>query len=267
MCNDLVGKDQEWALRLFKRSPLKQRKFGEIVKSLPALTGLRCLDLGSDNGVISYLLRQLGGKWYSADLNQETVSAIKSLVKERVDLIEPGKLPYPDSHFDLVVVVDLLEHLPDDSVLVSELARILKVGGQVVINVPNPKEGWLRRLRFMLGQTDQAHGHVRPGYTAGQLEGLFSTHFSFLCFRGYGRFFSEVIDTLITLAMDILKKGRRSEKGSVTTAADISRHAKIFKIYGLLYPFFKVCVWLDGLIPFAHNNMLIAVARRSDAPC
>ena len=71
---------REWALALYRRSVLKQRKVEEIVRSLGETSGLRCLDLGSDNGVVSLLLRERGGSWASGDLTEEAVASIRSLV-------------------------------------------------------------------------------------------------------------------------------------------------------------------------------------------
>ena len=68
---------KDFAIKLFKKSPLKQRKFNVIKKLLPNYNDKECLDIGSDNGVISYLLRKNGGKWSSADLVPETVMLIK----------------------------------------------------------------------------------------------------------------------------------------------------------------------------------------------
>lgn len=60
----------DWPLRLFNKSVLKQRKLREIVDMLGPVDGQHCLDIGGDNGVISYLLRQRGGAWKSADLDE-----------------------------------------------------------------------------------------------------------------------------------------------------------------------------------------------------
>ena len=69
-----------WPIRLFKKSLLKREKYQEVTGMLGDFTDLHCLDIGADNGVISYLLRQEGGTWKSADLDAHTVEAIRSLV-------------------------------------------------------------------------------------------------------------------------------------------------------------------------------------------
>ena len=86
---------RDWALALFRRSVLKQRKLAELVRSLGPTAGLRCLDLGSDNGVVSLLLRERGGSWASGDLTEEAVASIRSLVGDDVHLVarRPAALP------------------------------------------------------------------------------------------------------------------------------------------------------------------------------
>ena len=250
------------AQQLFSVSPLKQRKLAMLERMMDDPNGKRSLDLGSDNGVISRLLRRKGGEWSSADLIPETVEAIRALVDERVFQVSEQGLPFAECQFDQVLVVDMLEHLHDDGRCVQELARILKPGGVLVVNVPNPREGLFRRLRFALGQTDQAHGHVRPGYTLPKLDELLRPYFSIESSQSYGRFFSELIDTIIVGALDLLKGGSRGKKGKVITSGDISKMQKSFALYRAISPILRFFMLLDGLIPFAHGNMLIVRAIR-----
>ena len=114
---------EPWALALFRRSVLKQRKLAEIAAMLGPTDGLRCLDLGSDNGVVSLLLRRGGGRWASADLIPEAVASIRELVETDVHLVSGARLPFADAEFDRVAVVDMLEHVPDDRAFAAELAR------------------------------------------------------------------------------------------------------------------------------------------------
>jgi len=120
--------EKEWPLLLFNKSVLKQRKFKEITALLGETTDLHCLDIGSDNGVISYLLRQRGGTWKSADLDEHTVDSIRGLVKENVFQIDGRQTPFADNEFNRVVIIDFLEHIHTDEEFIKELFRIIKPG-------------------------------------------------------------------------------------------------------------------------------------------
>ena len=170
--------ETNWHMRLFEKSVLKQTKFKQINGLLGDVSGKRCLDLGSDNGVISVLLRNRGGEWSSADINEQAVDSISSLVGERVFLTDGTHFPLADCVLDVVVIVDMLEHLEDDKALVNEITRVLRPGGHVIVNVPNKKQFSLLKLfRNCIGQTDEAHGHVRSGYSDGDLHALFGSHY------------------------------------------------------------------------------------------
>ncbi len=251
---------EPWALQLFRKSVLKQRKLREIEAQLDATTGLRCLDLGSDNGVVSLLLRRRGGDWASADLTEEAVTSIRGLVEHDVHLFDGRRLPFGDGSFDCVVVVDMLEHVPDDAAFAAELARVSRPGARLVINTPHAKRTLLRRLRHALGQTDEKHGHLRPGYTPGDLRRLFASAFELHATRTYSRFFSEAVDTAINFAVERAGK-RGSAKGLVVTGDDLRKHRKLFRLYALIYPFVWAVTRLDALVP-ASGYMLIASATR-----
>ena len=249
-----------WAVRLFRRSVLKQRKLAEVAAMLGPTAGRRCLDLGSDNGVVSLLLRERGGSWASGDLTEEAVGSIRSLVGDDVHLVRGDRLPFPDAAFDRVAVVDMLEHVPDDAAFARELARVTRPGGLLVVNTPHLKRTALRRLRHALGQTDEKHGHLRPGYAPEHLRSLFSPAFEVERHRTYSRFFSEAVDTVLNWGMERLGK-RSSAKGMVVTADDLARHRKTFRAYSAVYPLVWAATRLDALVP-ASGYMLVAALRR-----
>jgi SAM-dependent methyltransferase len=253
---------EPWALALFRKSVLKQRKMAEITRALGPTGSDRCLDLGSDNGVVSLLLRRAGGRWASADLTDEAVSSIRELVASDVHRVDPSSLPFAEGEFDRVVVVDMLEHAPDEAAFVRELARVTRPGGRLVVNTPHLKRTLLRRLRHAIGQTDEKHGHLRPGYTADGLRALLaSSGFEWEAHRTYSRFFSELVDTAINWGVARLGKGG-SAKGMVVTGADVAKHGKAFRAYSVVYPFVWAVSQLDRLVP-ASGYMLIATATRA----
>jgi SAM-dependent methyltransferase len=257
--------DSEWALALFHRSVLKQAKFRQIEALLGEPAGKTNLDIGADNGVISYLLRQGGGTWHSADLDTRAVDSIRQLVGQDVHQLDGARTPFADQTFDQVVVVDYLEHVHDDATFARELERILKPGGQVIINVPHLRpRSWLNRLRHAIGLTDEWHGHVRPGYDLPGLRELLGPGLVIERAITYSRAFSELIDTgLNGLYLKAQKQqGPQTRKGTVVTRSDIHKHRKQFLLLSALYPVLWAVSKLDALLWFSPGYKLIVRARR-----
>ncbi len=254
----------DWHLRLFRKSLVKQAKLRELSSLLGPVAGETCLDLGGDNGVISYHLRRRGGAWSSADLSDKAVESIRGLVKDRVFKLDGPKLPFEDGYFDAVVIIDMLEHVKADNQLVAECHRVLKPNGRLVVNVPHLKRGAvLPPMRRMLGLTDADHGHVRPGYTESQLFALLKDGFDVQEARTYSRFFVESLDTLIRLAARRVSRGAAPDpKGTMLDAQDFQRMKKAFRTYSLLYPFFWLAAQLDLLLFFTRGYSLAVRAKR-----
>ncbi len=244
---------------------LKQRKYKEITALFGANWHGTFLDIGSDNGVISYLLRERGGDWKSADLDPQAVASIRELVGDEVYQFDGGPTPFADNAFDGVVIVDFLEHIPDDQAFMAEIARIIKPGGFVIINVPHIKRSLLRRFRLAIGQTDEKHGHLRPGYTVRSLRALLGDHFQLEQQHTYSKFFSEAVDTLMVFAVSLLKRKSgdkaHSQKGLLVTGKDMNAYQSMFRIYSLIYPIIWLVSKLDALLFFRSGYMLIASAR------
>jgi ubiquinone/menaquinone biosynthesis C-methylase UbiE len=254
--------EHNWPVRLFSKSVLKQQKFKEITALLGETARLHCLDIGSDNGVISYLLRARGGTWKSADLDVSAVTLTRDLVKHDVFQIDGRCTPFHDSEFDRVVIVDFLEHISTDKEFIEELYRIIKPGGELVINVPHIKNSLLRKFRLLIGQTDEKHGHLRPGYTLDSLVSLTAERFSVISSKTYSKLFSEFIDTLITFAISLIKNEHKSSsKGTLVTKSDLTRYEKIFMAYSLMYPVVWCFAKLDKLL-FRHSGYMLIVKAK-----
>lgn len=278
-----------WHRALFRKSVLKQAKWRAITSMLPAEsdsanrlvggqpTGRRGLDLGGDNGVMSLMLRELGGTWCSADLDEETVASIRDLVGTDVYLTDGKVLPFPDGNFDVVVVIDMFEHVDRDDLLVREIHRVLRQGGRLIAVVPHVKRlSLLRRLRLASGLTDEWHGHVRPGYTKSGIDELFRPCFRIEQKRTYNRAFSELLDIALNYALERKRRPAQSacrspqtpaSKGNVMTHDAFARFEKMFRLYRRVYPFMWAFCRLDRIWPATGYQMVVsATAKESISP-
>jgi len=64
--------------------------------------------------------------------------------------IEEGDLPFKDETFDVVLLLDVIEHLFDPDNILQEMFRVLKKGGYVIITTPN-LASWFNRLCLLFG--------------------------------------------------------------------------------------------------------------------
>lgn len=248
--------------QMLEASPLKRQKLVQLMRLCRDLRG-EILDLGSDNGAVSFALRKLGGKWQTGDLDPEVVAGARFFLGDTVAEIHPERLNLSANHLDAVVVLDMFEHLERDSGLMDEIARVLKPGGQLIVNVPNPHNGLIRTVRFLLGQNDKVHGHVRPGYTPGELRRLLGARFTVESEVPYSRAFTEIADTLVTLGVDLLKSAKRSSsKGRVVSATDAGLR-KTIKLGRLVAPVLNLALLIDYLFPLTNTNLLMIRARKT----
>jgi len=112
------------------------------VASLPNYPNLNVLDLSCGEGEILASLHRDGcqccGTHYCPNdyivvNEQEVLQQIQ--IKKNVDLTKP--LPFDDSSYDVVIMSEVIEHLPSHIPIVAEVARVLKPNGYFVFSTPN----------------------------------------------------------------------------------------------------------------------------------
>ncbi|HKO82604.1 MAG TPA: methyltransferase domain-containing protein [Chitinophagaceae bacterium] len=69
----------------------------------------------------------------------------------------------PDRKFDVIIYIDVLEHIEHDALEITTAAKHLKTGGQLIVLAP--------AFQFLYNSFDKAIGHYRR-YTAGHLKNL-----------------------------------------------------------------------------------------------
>ncbi len=84
--------------------------------------------------------------------------------------IEKSRLPFEDGALDLVIANQIIEHVKDHFWMVSEISRVLKPGGVLILGIPN-LGAWHDRAILLLGQQPSSikvlgphvRGFTRPG--------------------------------------------------------------------------------------------------------
>lgn len=120
----------------------------EIEPLLPPLAE-RVLDVGCGAGATLQWLKQSGRCRHTVGV--EMMESAAALARERVDEVIVGDAnlliasAFEPQSFDLVLCLDVLEHLVDPWSFVSHLRPLLKPGGLVIASLPN-----VRHLRVVL---------------------------------------------------------------------------------------------------------------------
>jgi len=107
---------------------------------------LKVLEIGAGQGAFTKRLYDAGYDISACDLSPDNFKFGKVDFHE-ADLTK--ELPYQDNTFDVVIAVEVMEHLADHENIFLELNRILKPSGEFIFSTPNILS-LKSRLRFFL---------------------------------------------------------------------------------------------------------------------
>lgn len=114
---------------------------GHLPACIDALNvaGKQVLEIGLGEGSDSELLIRQGARWSGADLTAESIARVQTrltlrgLPYEGLRQASVLDLPFPDNAFDMVFSHGVLHHVPDIKQAQSEIHRVLRPGGELVI--------------------------------------------------------------------------------------------------------------------------------------
>jgi ubiquinone/menaquinone biosynthesis C-methylase UbiE len=126
--------DPNWLKLVWQR--MFQIKMDAANISIPS--GSQVLDACCGHGYLGEYISSLGGEVTFCDLSPLQLDALRARFADQnlpAEVIEADllHLPFPDGKFDVVVGNSFLHHLPDVPKGLSELARVLKPGGRLVL--------------------------------------------------------------------------------------------------------------------------------------
>ena len=203
----------------------------------------RILEIGCGTGHNLGMLGEFG----HVEASELDPTARKLAAKRLGRKVEAAALPdlsaFPEASYDLVALLDVLEHVADDRAALAAIRTRLKPGGKLLVTVPaNP---------WMWTAHDAAHHHHRR-YTKSQLAKEA---------RDAG-FAIELLSPFNTILFPLIAAVRAA--GKVTgreSADDAMPPAPLNKLFQGL---FGLESGLIGRLPMPFGVSLVAVARRTD---
>lgn len=260
-----------WQLQMYRRSLKKKMKVKALKKFLGIAANRRCLLItcGDNNGAINYHLRGSGGDWDWAEFENETQADMEKLLAAPVHILDKVtcRLPFPDNYFDLLVSIDVHEHLLHPEILTGEFFRVLKSGGRAVVTTPNGNERKLVvRLKRWSGMDNLEYGHVRTGFDIPDLERLLAAAgLNPVRSGSYAKFFTEFLELLLNwIYVKILNRRNHSPGSGIAPSSlkKLKSVQKSYRLYALLYPLFWLFSRLDGLLFFSRGYAVIVEAEK-----
>ncbi|MCP4723516.1 MAG: class I SAM-dependent methyltransferase [bacterium] len=107
----------------------------------------KILDVPAGNGLLAEKLRDCGHEVICGDINSEKEHYVFTDMEET--------LPFDDGEFDTVICLEGIEHVLEPAKLISELCRISKNKGRIVISLPNIQNLFSRYLFLCTGSLYQ----------------------------------------------------------------------------------------------------------------
>ena len=112
-------------------------RFGRDARKLDCLKGLRFLDIGCGGGILSEPLARLGGDVVGADPAGENIDVARAHAQASGVIIDyrattAEALAADNEKFDIVLAMEVVEHVADVKLFVSTCASMVKPGGLMI---------------------------------------------------------------------------------------------------------------------------------------
>lgn len=137
----ITATNADWELFFKEYDAYRYSTEGHILPELDNLNlkDKKVLEIGIGQAADSEEIIKRGGRWSGLDLTNEAVFrakkrfALKSLEYDDIKQGSALNIPYPDNTFDIIYSHGVLHHIPEIKKASSEILRVLKPNGKLVI--------------------------------------------------------------------------------------------------------------------------------------
>jgi 2-polyprenyl-6-hydroxyphenyl methylase/3-demethylubiquinone-9 3-methyltransferase len=133
---------------LHKLGPARMRYIREAIdrhwaidpRAMKPLAGKRALDIGCGAGLASEPLARMGATMTAVDAAAENIAVARdhaAAMGLAIDYRHGGVEDLAEPPFDLIVSLEVIEHVTDPALFLSHIARLLNPDGLLILSTPN----------------------------------------------------------------------------------------------------------------------------------
>lgn len=224
----------------------------EVIKSFlnNEVRSKKVLEIGCGSGMLLSDLRDVGFESeniFGIDISNTAINACQARNISNVQLADGAKLPFPDNSFDILISSDVLEHIENDNVTLSEWNRVLKPGGKMIMLVPAFPALW--------SEHDEANLHFRRYTKSGLTNIIERNNFEILriSFWNITLFFPALIIKLLLRLFS-----RRNPDGNLGNAS--KPHDHLYGSSRILNPVMHAIISVDNFLIKSGINLPFGVS-------
>ena len=195
------------------------------------------LDVGCGTGALMNDLYPYG-LVYGLDFSDQALDFCRQRGEKNLTLGSIESIPFADNFFDVVVSLDVLEHVQNDELAISEIRRVLKPGGISIIFVP--------AFKFLWSKTDEISCHKRR-YTLPVLKAKLSGQALSILRSSYFNTFLFPPILLVRLLVRLFRIEIKDENGTGSKLINEILYM-IFHLESLLLPYLRFPVGVSIMI-------------------
>ncbi len=213
-----------------------------ISKYIPQHTSV--LDIGCGTGIILKEFQSKGKDVYGTDISNEAIQFAQKRGLTNIFNIDFSKEPIPQKYFDLILCLDVLEHIENDKAALLNITKNMQADSHLLLTVP--------AFPLLWGADDIVLHHKRR-YTKKQLTELFNACGLRIIKSSYSNFF--IFPLVFALRwLDKLRPNHRPE-------STIKMAPKFINEIALL--FYKFEAWFLKRFNFPFGSSIICLAKKN----
>lgn len=132
---------------------VRRNIIGSLIKKYKISKTAKIFDFGCGSGDTVGYLQRMGFDASGADISAEAIEFGLSRGVKNLSIAQSGKISPPEGRFDLILALDVIEHIEDDSGAIRGIEGALKPGGLAIVTVP--------AYQWLWGVQDDVARHFR----------------------------------------------------------------------------------------------------------